>query len=363
LITKRNSQCTCGSGKKFKHCCIELYNERLKWNSLEESLRNKIQEYWEKFYHDQYIEDAIATFDKDIDFKDISERRLFFDWFIHDYIIKDSGKSSTTIIQKFVKNCHDYIDKEEEKNTLKLWADSAFRFYEVLDIKKGSGYTVTDVFGDQDKHLFLFDHSSSFTINKYDILYTMLYKVGDILRPSGGLMVSPRRFLPFIKEYVMNTFQKFQSKYKRNIESRTNVEHENLYLNDYFRKESVSIIKYLDSLNSYPTITTAQGDLLVLSRSSFLIKNKRRFLSMLDSSKDFIELENEGNEVRYDWVEELDEGNISFLNNINNKDINNSDEEKQESNLSYQSEEIALHTILWVSVDDDNIQEHENIFN
>lgn len=131
MITKRNSQCPCGSGKKFKHCCIGLYNERLKWNILEENLRNKIQDYWEKFYSKSFLEDAIATFDRDIDFNDITERRLFFDWFIHDYIIKNDRKSATTVIHQFVKNCHDNIDNEEEKNTLKLWADSAFRFYEI----------------------------------------------------------------------------------------------------------------------------------------------------------------------------------------------------------------------------------------
>ena len=89
-------------------------------------------------------------------------------------------------------------------------------------------------------------------------------------------------------------------------------------LNEYFRKESVSIIKYLDSLNSddntTPVLTTAQGDPATLSRSSFLIiKSVRRFLSILDSSEEFIELENEGSTtLRYDWVERLD-ANSSLL--------------------------------------------------
>lgn len=60
-------------------------------------------------------------------------------------MIKENGKSVTTIIQKFVKDCDDHLDKKEKK-TSKLWADSALRFYEVSDIKKGSGYTITDVF-------------------------------------------------------------------------------------------------------------------------------------------------------------------------------------------------------------------------
>ena len=282
--------------------------------------KKEIQDYWEKFYVDKYTKDAISYFDKDIDWNDINERRLFFDWFIHDYVIKENGKSVTTVIQKFVIDCADHLDKEEKK-TSKLWADSALRFYEVSDIKKGSGYTITDVFDNHEKQLFLFDRSTSFTISKYDILYTRLYTVGDIIRSSGSLIVLPRRFLPVIKEYVMSSFQIFTS--KRNKESKSNFEHETYDLNDYFRKESLSLIKYIDSLKLQPVITTAQGDLLVLSRSTFLIKNKNRLLSLLENSKYFVELENEGNVLRYDWVEELEEGKFNFLNDDDNKYDNN----------------------------------------
>ena len=367
MITNKDSQCPCGSKKKFKYCCIELHQERLKWNSLEKSLRKKVQEFWEKFYRDKYTNDAISCFDKDIDWNDISDRRLFFDWLLHDYLIKENGKSITTIIQKFVKDCHDHLDSEEKK-TSKLWADSALRFYEVLDIKKGVGYTIMDVFDNQGKPLFLFDQSSSFTISKYDILYARLYYVGDIIRSGGGsLIVLPRRFLPVIKEYVWSSFQIFTS--KRNKECEFNFEHETPDLNDYFRKESLSIIKYTDSLKLQPVITTAQGDLLVLSKSSFLIKNKNRLLSILDNSKYFVELEDEGNVLRYDWVKELEEGKIDFFNDNNNKYDNNKgndkDKDKHKSYLSNLSEKIALNTILWVSEDEyeDDLQESKNFFN
>ncbi|MER5176615.1 MAG: SEC-C metal-binding domain-containing protein [Candidatus Nitrosocosmicus sp.] len=359
----RNSPCPCGSKKKFKNCCIELYHERLKWNGLEEGLRKKVQDYWEEFYSDKYTKDAILYFDKDIDWDDINERRLFFDWFIHDYVIKENGKSVTTIIQRFVKDCHDHLD-EQEKKTSELWADSASRFYEVSDIKKGSGYTITDVFDNQEKHLFMFDRSSSFTISKYDILYTRLYYVGDIIRNSGSLIVLSRRFLPVIKEYVRSSFKIFVS--KRNKENKSNFEHEVFDLNDYYRKESLSLIKYMDSLKLQPVITTAQGDLLVISRSSFLIKNKKRLLYLLENSKYFVELENEGNVLRYDWVKELEEGKFDFLVNDAHKKYNNNHDkdkvkDKQKSDIDNLSEEIALNTILWVSKGDDGPQEHKDI--
>ncbi|MDN5846403.1 MAG: SEC-C domain-containing protein [Candidatus Nitrosocosmicus sp.] len=391
MNTKRNDPCSCESGKKFKHCCIDLYNKRQKWNYLEETVRSIVEESFEKFSSRRFIADALKTFDKDVDFEDISERRLFFDWLIHDYEIKDESydKSSFTIIQKTLenlKNEHSIEGYRKEIETLEMWTHSAFRFYEVIDIKKGHGYTVIDVFdnSDTDKHLFLFDHSTSFTINKHDVIYTRLYNVGDILRPAGGVINCPRGFLPFIKDYVIHSSQKYyNSKNKTNIKRKEKEiicnNKEKPKSNEYFRKESVSIIKYLDSLNSddntTPVLTTAQGDPATLSRSSFLIiKSVRRFLSILDSSEEFVELENEGSTtLRYDWVEKLDANsnllgsspyNPSSIHSNINKDVdddhdNNSPPSQPNLGTVHPSEELSFHTILWVPVDEDEEEDEK----
>ncbi|CAN5860444.1 hypothetical protein BH23THE1_BH23THE1_19660 [soil metagenome] len=228
LNTKRNDPCLCGSGKKFKHCCVDSYNKRQRWDNLEETLRSIVEETFDKYSNRKFITDALETFDKDVDFEDIGERRLFIDWLIHDYEIKvdNDDKSSITIIQKSLENLkNEYsIDGyKKEKEILEMWTHSAFRFYEVIDIKKGSGYTVKDVFDNQDpdKHLFLFDHSSSFTINKHDIIYTRLYNIGEILRPAGGIINCPRYFLPLIKDYILHSSQKYyNSQNKTNFKNK-----------------------------------------------------------------------------------------------------------------------------------------------
>ncbi len=104
----------------------------------------------------------------------------------------------------------------------------------------------------------------------------------------------------------MNSFQKLT---KQNLNGINNLAEQNIRtgnnFDSYLRNESLSIIKYLDSLALTPTVTTSQGDIAVLSRSSFVIKNKRRLISLLDSSKDFAKLEGKGRILRYDWVEVL----------------------------------------------------------
>jgi hypothetical protein len=40
----RNSACPCGSKEKYKHCCLNLDQERATWDDLEDKLRVQINE-------------------------------------------------------------------------------------------------------------------------------------------------------------------------------------------------------------------------------------------------------------------------------------------------------------------------------
>jgi hypothetical protein len=118
---------------------------------------------------------------------------------------------------------------------------------------------------------------------------------------------------------------------------------------NYLRNESLSIIKYLDSLALTPTVTTSQGDIAVLSRSSFVIKNKRRLISLLDSSKDFAKLEGKGRIIRYDWVEVLYRHQFEKKKHKENQ----YQEEKDLLTLPQSDQHLAVNTILWVLQNDE----------
>ena len=113
---------------------------------------------------------------------DVSERRLFFDWFIHDYIIPDK---KDTIIRLFLREYEDKFVDELERNTSIAWSNSVFQIFEILDIKRGVGYKVRDIFN-EDSELFIYDKSSSETAKKYDIQYLRPYPIGNITRIAGG---------------------------------------------------------------------------------------------------------------------------------------------------------------------------------
>lgn len=132
------------------------------WDALEDDLREKVDEYWKEFYHDRYVNQALAIYTKDIfcDMSDVGDRRIFFDWFIHDYVIPDK---KNTIIRLFVKECENELHDDMERNTAMAWSESQLRFYEILEVKRGIGYEVKHIFSNagNNNQFFVFDKSSS----------------------------------------------------------------------------------------------------------------------------------------------------------------------------------------------------------
>jgi hypothetical protein len=239
----------------------------------------------------------------------------------------------------------DYEDKfidESERNTAIAWSNSVFQFFEILDIKRGAGYKARDIF-DEGNELFIYDKSSSETVTKYDIQYIRPYPIGNITRIAGGVILLSRSHLPFIRDYVSNNFQKLT---KHNLSEINSTLKQNSKIADnfhnYLRNKSLSIIKYLESLELAPILTTSQGDIAVLAKSSFIINNKRRLISLLNSSKDFAKLESNRRVIRYDWVEPL--YGYQFKNKNNKKDL---------PTLSESHQQLALSTILWMPQNDE----------
>jgi len=42
----RNEPCICGSGKKYKKCCLQLHNQRKRWEQVEDKLRGSFKEFY-----------------------------------------------------------------------------------------------------------------------------------------------------------------------------------------------------------------------------------------------------------------------------------------------------------------------------
>ena len=328
-----------------------MHKERQRWEKLENNLRESITEYWQEF-HETDLYDAIRIYGKIIDKNtEEAERKLFFDWFIHDHVLANK-ENTTTIIKLFLKEyekeeCNDTI----ELDTLNEWSNSFFRFVEVLEIKIGTGYKISDVFTKEE--FFLHDVKSSAIVKKYDIMYTRLYTVGSITRAASGLIIIQHRYLHHIKKYVISDMERKHYK----IDT-TDSKEFILNLEKYLKNESLSLIQYLGLLSKQTTktVTTVQGDIAVLSESYFGIKSKRKITSILNSSEHFAydyfkgydEYENvdEDDTIQYNWIEKLDVTTANQTNYLIGDNIEKS--EDSYDNKLEETRKLELNTILWL---------------
>ncbi|MBC7319473.1 SEC-C domain-containing protein [bacterium] len=136
----RNDPCPCGSGKKFKKCCLPSYEESLEVNFLKFSLYYKITYHSFTNYRDAF-KDTAGKFDRgDLasaeSFDDLirnkSDWEEVLDWFIfNEYVAK--GK---TPLQLFLE---ENIATEKEKSLLKRFYGTYWSVYEVRDVTKKLG--------------------------------------------------------------------------------------------------------------------------------------------------------------------------------------------------------------------------------
>ena len=303
----RNAPCICGSGKKFKECCWPLQVERAKWDGLEDRLRGAIQSFFDT---ERFVDDftsAMSTYGITVEeLDDIAERRLFHDWYVHDYVIPSEGAS---LISIFLREKGGSLS-ELERMTVASWAKATMGFFEVLEVKRGVGYRVRDIF--ETSELFIFDRSSSENLVKYDVLFARPYPIGSIVRLGGGGKLLPHTALNDIKKYVNYSLKRLRK--AAGVSD----------LRDYFRSNSLSITKYVGALERGPppTVVTPEGDLILFSSSVYSLKEEKAAMKILDASKDFryVGRDDKDESERYDWVTSAEEpeeakrpeGSLSF---------------------------------------------------
>src|ERR1017187_357147 len=96
----RNEFCLCGSGRKYKKCCLPLQQERRRWAPLENSVRALVEDFVHDERFDEELERAISLFGIDRDTADLADERLFYDWYIHDYVVLRKWKSLIRLLEK-----------------------------------------------------------------------------------------------------------------------------------------------------------------------------------------------------------------------------------------------------------------------
>lgn len=323
MLTGRNDPCPCGSGKKYKKCCLPSQPsmssdgspETSRSKSMlatENSLRKKLEKFmgrnefredlniaWTTFWNED-VSSPSST--QDIDIKKYS---LFAEWFIHEYRLSGRGYN-IPLANLFYQN-YKYTLSSDEEAMLEDWLNAFYGVFEVQSVSVGAGALVKDMFSDEE--YFINDISFSKTAMKNTIagIHILPFR-GKYYAYGTGFMVAP-----FLKEKMIAYLDlKYQKHLKSSKESPT--------IGQFIRTQS-HILHHLaidieKNKKEKPVMHTTEGYRLLFSKSEFDVHDYRALKEFLDANKGRFAFMGSDEKIRgglrYDYQTAYDPKNNNF---------------------------------------------------
>lgn len=271
----RNDQCPCGSGKKYKKCCLPKAEAQdfayRRISQTFQGLTGKLMTFAENALGKDTIEAAVEEFlvwDEDftatISLEELSD--LFFPWALYAWYmtepdleeleVKISLPADTTIAELYMQKKAKKIDSLELK-ILQAINRPVFSFQEVTGVIPDSGFSCTDILTGQTHNVT--DHSASEILEIGDIFFCAISRVDDIEMLMGA---SPIRFPLSWKTDV--------------IDLRTSIkeDHSKLTTEDEYEYDAeireLFLAMYAAAFNP-PALTNTDGDPLALHTLHYAI--------------------------------------------------------------------------------------------
>ncbi len=219
----RNEPCLCGSGRKYKHCCLPQENAAVAdlheqtWRRVRDAidgyavpmLRFTAEAYGPGAIHQAWLEFTIGRRDRLIE----SDRfgpgdphtELFFPWFFHKWSPRaQKGDRMPDAAFDGVPPTRAYLIRRGGrldsllKRYLEACLAASFCFYEIRACEPGTGFMAGDIFAGTE--LKVRERTASATLRNGDIVFGQIVEVCGIAMVEA---VSPFSFPPLYKTHLI----------------------------------------------------------------------------------------------------------------------------------------------------------------
>jgi hypothetical protein len=215
MSTGRNEPCPCGSGKKYKQCCLKTANEAegdaadLAWRRVRranEGLVAKQLRYFTDAYGADAVEEAWAEFllwpDEEYEsWTESVHRQLFLPWMLHlwapdpaDTYVADPQLHDLQPTRAFLQHKGRQLEPLTQRY-LQACVAAPLAFHEVIAVQPGHGFRARElIFGTEREVL---EQSASRSMQKGDIIFASLVSIDGIvmIEACGGLPFPPQQKL------------------------------------------------------------------------------------------------------------------------------------------------------------------------
>lgn len=201
----RNDPCPCGSGKKYKHCCLQAQTTPQTEDFLWHQIRRAIEGLPEKllrFSKNHLGQDALLeaweefTLWSEEEFDPHTPHiQLFMPWFFFNWYPDSSGIDENTRDERTTGQA--FLDKhgKQLEPLLRRYIEQCcavpFSFYDIVSVRPGDGFVLRDILTDEE--CYVTEHSGSAHAQPGQIVFGKLVKVDHvaILEASAPIFFPP----------------------------------------------------------------------------------------------------------------------------------------------------------------------------
>jgi hypothetical protein len=304
----RNDPCPCGSGKKYKKCCLsteyaqtgreEFIRAGLVQNLLRffrKNFKEKLDDahflFWDEFIPEDHFDDATLRL------TDIN----FWEWIVYDYMIDKNNEK--TLIDLYMKNNRKL--STDEHRLLTMMKNSVISLYEVQDVFPEKGLLLKDLLLDGEYDVK--EIAATRSLRKWDIFAARLLHVDGMYIMSGSVFPYHLKQKERILEDIHSEYKDYRDDYPEAT------------LDEFLKQNSENFNFYwYDVIQNPPPmkIATTSGEPFVFSKAVFEINDKQAVISGLQKIKGF-----EKDKDDFIWLDKRSkEGGATILGNIEIKE-------------------------------------------
>jgi hypothetical protein len=196
----RNDPCPCGSGKKYKQCCLRAADTQ-KANDQAEAGPKAIQWLFAKYrqtVYDALDEGFFGGLDDDeyVQLQELPEDVYAgimvnaMEWLLADGFI--TLKDQEYRVSELLLGRGGPLFSAEQRQWIELLATMPLRLYEIVDVRQGEGMTLRDVIVPERPLVLVQEKSGSQQANQYDLIAARILPVKDHFELSGAIYSFPR---------------------------------------------------------------------------------------------------------------------------------------------------------------------------
>ena len=205
----RNDPCPCGSGKKYKKCCLRA--EAAAVETPEELLRRRIRavigdlaerllRFTQSQFEPELMHEAWQEFTGETEPFDphTPHMTVFMPWFFHHWSpapgnprFPDLAARKATVAGELIAHKHRHLDPLLVRY-LEACAAAAFSFHDVVRVEPGRGILLRDLM--LESETFVLEHSASHSVHPGDIMFAQIVSIDGLamLEGCGPLTFQPR---------------------------------------------------------------------------------------------------------------------------------------------------------------------------